>query len=223
MKKDSRKDRTAPIDLEQGYVAQGYKRIAGIDEAGRGPWAGNLYAGMVALPIGDPTLKERLHGVRDSKDMTLRQREAVLQAIHDTAVAWGVGFAPVAYINEHGIAKALTYAYQAALDDAHARFGFTPDFLLLDATRWDTAIIPNQNFVKGDQKSLSIACASVLAKHAQHQAMLELAQQHPHYAFEQHNGYGTAKHRQAIASYGVLMGVHRLTFKPIKRALEGKA
>lgn len=223
MKKDSRKDRTAPIDLEKSYAKQGYQRIAGIDEAGRGPWAGSLYAGVVALPINAPNLEERLHGVRDSKDMTPRQRDAVLQAIYDTATAWGVGVAPVAYINEHGVSKALAYAYQAALDDALARFGFTPDFLLLDYTRWQTAPAPSVNIVQGDKKSLSIACASVLAKHAQHQAMLELAEAYPHYGFEQHNGYGTTRHRQAITTHGVLTGVHRLTFKPIKHALEGKA
>lgn len=215
----ARKDRTAALNYEHQQWALGYRRIAGVDEAGRGPWAGPVSAALVILPLDNPDLETILHGARDSKEMTARQRTFIADIIKTTATAWGIGFAEVAEIATIGLAPAIKLAYARALEAAPA----TPDFLLIDHMRWTESNMPQLNLTRGDQLSLSIACASILAKTWRDDHMHTLHQQYPQYEFGKHKGYGTAVHRAAIERYGVLDGVHRDTFAPIIALREAKA
>jgi ribonuclease HII len=214
-----RKDRTAALNFEQQQRALGYRLIAGVDEAGRGPWAGPVSAALVVLPLDNPDLEILLHGARDSKDMTPRQRAALVETIKSTATAWGIGYAEVDEIATTGLAPAIKLAYARALLAAE----ITPDFLLIDHMRWTESNLPQLNLTRGDQLSLSIACASILAKTWRDDQMTHLSQRFPQYGFEKHKGYGTPQHRAAIEQYGVLEGVHRLTFAPIMALREAKA
>jgi len=208
--------------LEKKYFKAGKRIIFGIDEAGRGPWAGPLVAGAVALPIANPDLPQLLRGVKDSKQMTARQRQAAVVAIKETALAWGIGIVHADEINEiNQMTHATTLAMQRALEAACTTFNVTPDFLLIDYH-----LLPNypleqqESFKKGDSLSLSIAAASVLAKTWRDDFMVEMANDYPHYGFDAHKGYGTAKHRQALKQHGVTP-IHRQHYAPIIQARQG--
>jgi ribonuclease HII len=211
----SRKNKTASLEYECDYMAQGYTAIIGMDEAGRGPWAGPVYAGAVALPLERTDLSDALKGVRDSKQMTANQRERLTDIIKNTARAWGVGVGTVQEITELGIMGALRLAFQRALGQAKNQFNFAPDYLFLDYVKLKDSQVPQLNLKKGDSLSLSIACASVLAKTARDKVMCDLAIQYPMYGFEHHKGYGTAEHLSAIEKWGILQGIHRSNFSPI--------
>lgn len=216
MKKQLRKDFTAGLDYEQHAQTQGYSAIAGIDEAGRGPWAGPVVAGMVALPLDDPQLLAKFHGVHDSKKTTPRQRESLAKGIKANARAWGIGSASASEISTHGLMTALKLAYQRACDDAKLRFNFMPDFLLLDFTKWQESKLPQQNITRGDMLSLSIASASILAKQWRDEWIVtELVPEYPYYGFERHKGYGTTEHKRALEAWGATP-VHRTNFAPVK-------
>jgi ribonuclease HII len=184
--------------------------LAGLDEAGRGAWAGPVSAGAVILPP-NPALTERLQGVRDSKQMTPRQRTAWAKIIQSTALAWGVGMASNIEIDTIGILPATRLAMKRAL----AALDPTPQHLLVDALRLPEINLPQTALIKGDCRCLSIAAASVLAKTARDELMIELAQQYPAYGFERHKGYGTASHRQAMQTTG-LSAIHRLSYAPCR-------
>lgn len=209
----ARKDKTAGLNHEYACLDAGYSCVVGMDEAGRGPWAGIVAAGAVALPLQQDTLAETLHGARDSKDMTAHQRVALSQKIRETALGCGVGCATVAEINTLGIMPALKLAFARALEQV--RQSCQPDVAIIDYVPWHDAGIPVHSIKFGDSLSLSIACASILAKTWRDEQMRTLGEQYPQYGFEQHKGYGTAAHKAAIQRYGVLPGVHRETFKPI--------
>lgn len=210
-----RRDRTAGLEYEQLAIQQGYRHIAGLDEAGRGPWAGPVAAAAVMLPPEQADLAEALKGARDSKQMTPRQRQQRADIIRQTALTWGIGSASVAEIERIGIASAVRLAFQRALDACQ----LAADYLLIDYMPWPQNPLPQRHLTRGDTLSLSIACASILAKTWRDDLMTELHQQYPQYGFDAHKGYGTAAHRAALARYGALDGVHRATFAPI-RALQ---
>lgn len=213
-----RRDRTASLRHEREYYAEGYTHIIGIDEAGRGPWAGPVVAGAVCLPMENPDLRKVLKGVRDSKQMTALQREALAEAIKQIALVWGVGSASATEIDELHIIKATKLAMQRALEMAlNAQPSFAADCLFLDAMLWpEMKHIPQVSIVGGDQRSLSIAAASVLAKTWRDEHMLELDVEFPYYGFAEHKGYGTAKHHAALKRYGP-SPMHRLHFEPIRK------
>jgi len=194
---------------ERALWAQGFRYIAGIDEAGRGALAGPVCAAAVILP---PTERNRLplSGVRDSKQMTFSQREAAAARIRAVALAWGVGFASPVEIDALGIVPATRLAAQRAL----AALTPAPEALLLDYLLLPDVNLPQTSLIKGDSRSLSIAAASVLAKTTRDARMVELDGQHPGYGFTHHKGYGTAAHREALARLGP-SPVHRLTFAPL--------
>jgi ribonuclease HII len=214
-----RKDRTAALNYEYQQWELGYRSIAGVDEAGRGPWAGPVAAALVVLPLDNPDLETLLHGAKDSKEMTARQRTALADTIKNTAMAWGIGFADVSEIAALGIAPAIKLAYARALHRAE----IVPDFLLIDHMKWTESNLPQLNLTRGDQLSLSIACASILAKTWRDEQMQALSRHYPHYGFDKHKGYGTPQHRAAIERHGVLAGVHRDTFAPIIALREAQA
>jgi len=186
-----------------------YARVVGLDEAGRGALAGPVCVGAALLPPNPARLLQALHGARDSKQLSARQREALAPQIQRAAQACAVGFASAAEIDSLGIVPATRLAALRALE-ALAVF---PNYLLTDfRLELPELDIPQTALVKGDQRSLSIACASILAKTARDALMLELDAQAPNYQFAKHKGYGTLIHRRAIARWGY-SDLHRKTFQ----------
>jgi ribonuclease HII len=203
---------------------EGYRFVLGMDEAGRGAWAGPVMVGAVCLPLDQRDLKKLLTDVRDSKVMTPRQRERTVTLIKETAVAWGVGSASSTEIDEIGINPATRLAMQRALDDTYQRFPhFRADCLFLDALIWPEKAreYPQISIVDGDARSLTIAAASIIAKTARDAFMVELDSELPHYRFVSHKGYGAANHREALKIYGPST-FHRISYEPIRKLLADK-
>lgn len=202
--------KTPDLSFELPLWQQGVSRVGGIDEAGRGSWAGPVAAAVVVLPpnLG---LLEILHGVRDSKQMTPNQRQQWSLEIKRQAAGWGVGLASAAEIDALGILPATRLAACRALE----ALSVSPQYLLLDFIKLPTVNLPQQPLVKGDARVLSIACASVLAKTSRDALMIELDSQYPGYGFARHKGYGTACHQVALQQSGP-SPIHRLSFAPLK-------
>ncbi len=198
------------LSLESGLWSAGLTRVAGLDEAGRGAWAGPVFAAAVILPCG-PDCAGRLQGVRDSKQMSARQRSFWAGQIKSTALAWGIGQASQEEIDAVGIAPATHLAMLRAL----LACGTSPDHLLLDAFLLPGVTLAQTALLKGDARSLSIAAASVLAKTARDDLMTVLDDRYPGYGFAAHKGYGTARHRAALEKLGPCLA-HRMSFAPLK-------
>jgi ribonuclease HII len=212
MQKKSRStSRTASLMYEHQYWESGCHKIIGLDEAGRGTWAGPVTAGAVCLPLDRKDLSKVLAGVRDSKQMTPRQRSTLVERIKEVALAWGVGSASSAEIDEFGIVPATKLAMGRALEMTKLQ----PDCLFLDSLAWPEINLPQISLVKGDTRSLTIAAASVIAKVWRDNTMRELESQYPQYGFAVHKGYGTAKHQAALKQYGPC-AIHRMTFAPLR-------
>lgn len=216
-----RKDNTAGLTHERACLARGKRLVAGLDEAGRGPWAGPVFVGMVMLPLDDlDALSAQLKGVRDSKTTTPRQRERLAEVIKTHALTWGIGQATAAEIDALGMTAAIARANQNALADAHARAPqLVPECFLLDHFGWNAhPDIEKIRITRGDQESLTIAAASILAKTARDAYMRALDDVYPLYAFGTHKGYGTPAHRLALHLHGVTPE-HRRSFKPVRAFL----
>ncbi len=188
--------------IENEYKAQGYKIICGIDEAGRGPLAGPVYAAAVILP---PDCV--IDGLNDSKKLTEKKRERLFDEIKEKALAYGIASADEKEIDEINILNATFLAMKRAVDSLSVK----PDLALVDGNQKPHTGIEEVTVVKGDAKSMSIAAASVLAKVSRDRFMLETAKKYPQYEFERHKGYGTKLHYEKIAQYGVCE-IHRRTF-----------
>lgn len=199
------------LHFECALWAAGLQHIAGLDEAGRGAWAGPVAAGVVILPP-DPEIAGRLSKVRDSKQMRPDERAYWAAVIKQQALAWGVGLATHQEIDAWGIVPATRQAMLRALDNLST----APDHLLIDALRLPEIRLPQTPLIKGDARSLSIAAASVLAKTARDAIMTDLDAQFPAYGFAQHKGYGTARHQRALAQSGPC-SIHRFSFAPLKK------
>ncbi len=198
------------LSLETPLWSAGFHLIAGLDEAGRGAWAGPVTAGAVILPE-DTGILMRLCGVRDSKRMTARQRECWVKLIKEEALAWGVGHASNEEIDANGIVPATRLAMQRALAKLHLK----PDHLLIDALILPGDNLPQTSLFKGDARSLSIAAASVLAKTERDACMTALNEEYPLYGFARHKGYGTRQHQAELLIEGPC-SIHRNSFAPIK-------
>ena len=192
------------LEFEQLLWNDSFARIAGIDEAGRGAWAGPVSAAVVILPP-DPSLTRTLNRVRDSKLMSPLEREHWAPYIRAAASGWGVGFASAEEIDALGIVPATKLAATRALET------LSPDYLLTDALLFRELDLSQTALIKGDQRSLSVAAASVLAKTARDALLRELDGQYPGYGFAQHKGYGTRQHHEAIRQLG-LCDIHRKSF-----------
>ena len=197
------------LEFEKDLWAQGARIVAGVDEAGRGAWAGPVFAAAVVLPT-DERICDLLHGVRDSKQMTPRQRERWQGCIQSAAVAWAVACASRTEIDELGILPATCLAMQRAVQELRN----PPQHLLVDYVRIPDCGAPQTALPKGDCLCLSIAAASVLAKTARDAFMRALEAQYPGYGFAAHKGYGTARHRTALLELGACQE-HRRSFKPV--------
>lgn len=208
---------TAVPDLsyERVLAGAGYRAIAGVDEAGRGAWAGPLVAAAVILPdlatSAAAPLLASLAEVRDSKVLTADRREAVFPTILQVARTVGIGLVPAAEIDTIGLGAANRLAWVRAL----AALTIAADYLLLDAFRLPAVTLPQLPLVRGDQLSLSIAAASVVAKVTRDRLLHNLDQQYPAYQFARHKGYGTAQHRAALVAAGPC-AEHRLSFAPLR-------
>ncbi|MCL4237824.1 MAG: ribonuclease HII [Anaerolineae bacterium] len=207
---------TASADLRHEYAlaGRGFARVAGLDEAGRGAWAGPVVAGAVILPLDRFDLAHALRGVNDSKQLTPAEREALLPLIAGTALAVGVGYATQGEIDALGIVPATRQAMQRALDALAA----APDALLVDGRALSAFTLPCLAMDKGDQQSLSIAAASIVAKVTRDRFMDSLDDLFPQYGFREHKGYGTPLHQGALRAFGPC-AAHRLTFAPLRALL----
>ena len=195
------------LEFERPLWEAGYLRVGGIDEAGRGALAGPVSAAVVILPH-DPLIAGYLGGVRDSKQMTPRQRAHWAEVIRRLAFAWGVGFASAQEIDSLGIVPATYLAAWRAIQSLPQ----LPQHLLIDYFHLPACDLPQTALVKGDCRSLSIAAASVLAKTSRDRLMIEFDQQYPGYGLALHKGYGTAFHLAALQRQGP-SPMHRLTFR----------
>lgn len=188
--------------IEREKRGAGYKYIAGVDEAGRGPLAGAVYAAAVILPED-----VFIEGLNDSKKLSEKKREALFDVICEKAVAYSIASVDEKRIDEINILNATFEAMNKAIDDLKIQ----PDYVLIDGNRIKGTDIPHETVVKGDAKSVSIAAASILAKVSRDRYITEAAKTYPEYGFEKHKGYGTAAHNEAILKYGACP-IHRKTF-----------
>lgn len=196
------------LDHEQNLIRQYGGPVAGIDEAGRGPWAGPVVAAAVILDAARIP-----DGMDDSKKLTERMREALFTQILEQAQV-GVGIAYVARIDRDNILQATMWA----MSQACKALPKTPAAVLVDGNRCPPLECPAQALVKGDALSLSVAAASIIAKVTRDRMMAELALSHPGYAWERNKGYGTAAHSEGLEKLGVTPH-HRRSFKPIQAIL----
>lgn len=189
-------------EIENSYKAKGYSVICGVDEAGRGPLAGPVCAAAVILPDN-----LEIDGLKDSKKLTEKRREALYDIICEKAAAYSIAFAEVEEIESLNILQATFLAMKRAVDG----LGLKPDLALIDGNRDPMLDISCQTVIKGDAKVASIAAASILAKVTRDRYMVRMAEIYPEYGFEIHKGYGTKKHYDAIFEHGI-SPVHRMSF-----------
>lgn len=197
------------IEYEQALYASGYERVAGIDEAGRGCWAGPVVAAAVVMPPA-VLCAGTVPPVNDSKVLTTAQREHACRQIYATAEGVGVGTVPAYLIDALGIVPATRLAMTIALLSLPGKV----DALLIDALRLDVLSLPQQALIKGDALAYSIAAASIVAKVTRDRLMIAADRAYPGYGFARHKGYGTAIHRRALQTLGTC-ALHRRTFQPV--------
>jgi ribonuclease HII len=189
--------------FEQEVYQDGYRVIAGIDEAGRGPLAGPVVAASVILPLGYKNLE-----INDSKQLSAKKREKLYEVVKKDALAIGIGVVEALVIDRVNILKATLMAMVDSVDD----LSMLPDCLLIDGLQRIPLNISQKTIVKGDTLSVSIASASIIAKVSRDRIMEIYHRQFPQYNFLKNKGYGTKEHREAIHSYG-LCKIHRRSFK----------
>lgn len=198
----------ASFELEANEIRLGAAPIAGVDEAGRGPWAGPVVAAAVILDLDAIP-----PGMADSKALTPEEREAIYPRILETAHV-GVGIANVARIDRDNILNATMWA----MAEAVAGLTVAPRLVLIDGNRAPKLAAESRTIVKGDARCLSIAAASIVAKVTRDRMMVALGAEFPAYGFERHKGYGTPEHQAALVRHGVTEH-HRRSFKPVQLAL----
>lgn len=181
------------LEYENKAVSKGYSYICGVDEAGRGPLAGPVCAAAVILPKNTV-----IYGVNDSKKLSEKKREALFGIIKETAVSYSISFATVEEIESLNILNATMLAMKRAVDGLDVR----ADYAMIDGNRMPDLEIDGEFIVKGDSKSMSIACASILAKVSRDRLLYEYAKEYPQYGFDKHKGYGTKAHTEALKIYG---------------------
>jgi ribonuclease HII len=210
-------DGTIPsLVYERRFWEQGYRCVAGLDEAGRGAWAGPVVAAAVVLPSETEGIDGALAGVRDSKRLSARRREQLFDTIQERALAVGVGVVPPTEIDACGIVPATRQAMSLALGSLS-----TPaDSLLIDYLALPELVLPQESITKGDALVLSIAAASIIAKVSRDRLMVDLEPLFPGYGFARHKGYGTPQHREALSEMGA-SDIHRLSFEPLRRLRVG--
>ncbi len=191
------------LQFERAAEALGFQRIAGVDEAGRGPLAGPVVAAAVILA-------EPIIGINDSKQLTYEQREAFFEILTQGAHTVGIGIVSPADIDRYGIQQSNYQAMARAIEDLSPG----ADYLLIDGFKVPGLAPPQERLIKGDRRSQSIAAASVVAKVTRDRLMQEYSETYPVYGFAAHKGYGTRAHLEAIAAHGPCP-IHRMSFAPL--------
>ena len=181
-------------------------RVAGVDEAGRGPLAGPVFAASVILDPSRP-----IAGLADSKILSPSKRDSLYILIKERALSWSIAQASVEEIDQLNILQATLLAMQRAVTS----LGIQPDEVLIDGNRLPVLTMPAQAIVKGDSKVQAISAASILAKVERDKLMVEYSNNYPDFSFEQHKSYGTKQHLAEIERFGYL-AIHRKTFNPVK-------
>ncbi len=187
---------------ERGAAEKGYRAVCGVDEAGRGPLAGPVFAAAVVLPPGC-----RIEGVDDSKRLSPKKREALFPVIEEKAENFGIGFATEQEIDSLNILRATFLAMRRAVE----ALSQAPDLVLVDGNQAPPLSVETRTIVRGDSLSASIAAASILAKVSRDRLMVEVDKLYPQYGFARHKGYGTAFHVAMLKKYGPCP-VHRRSF-----------
>jgi ribonuclease HII len=217
MRAPTKSKQVPTLEEEVALLSQGYSFIAGVDEAGRGSLAGPVVAAAVILPLGIPFRFDPdeclacFEGVRDSKQLTARERDRLFEVIVQHAVAVGVGIGSVEMIDERNILQATKYAMREAL----AQLTIPPQALLLDAIHLPGIELLQRSIIKGDVLCLSIAAASIIAKVTRDRMMIQMHEHFPAYGFAQHKGYGTEYHLVALREHGATPH-HRRSFAPVR-------
>jgi ribonuclease HII len=191
---------------ERMLLDRGFVRVAGLDEAGSGCWAGPVFAAAVILPTDS-----RIALIRDSKTLSPRQRAEAAALIKERATAWAVGSASPEEIDRLNIRRAGALAMRRALE----ALAVAPDHVLIDAFTLPGCPYPQKGIIRGDAKVKCIAAASIIAKTERDAFMLRLDAEHPQYGFAVHKGYGTAMHHEALKKHGP-SAVHRMTYAPVR-------
>ena len=189
-------------EYENKLVSLGYKDIAGVDEAGRGPLAGPVFAASVILPEGCI-----IEGINDSKKLSPKKRDYLFDIIIEKAISYNIASVDEKIIDEINILNAT----HLAMNNAVSGMGITPGYVLIDGNSIKNMTLPHETVVKGDSKSISIAAASILAKVSRDRYIDEYSVKYPEYGFDKHKGYGTKQHTDAILKYGPCP-IHRRTF-----------
>lgn len=190
------------LEYENKAYNKGFDIVCGVDEAGRGPLAGPVYAAAVILPPG-----YIVEGVNDSKKLSEKKRDLLFDRIVDECLCYNIGIATEKEIDEINILQATFLAMRRAVDGLDLK----PDIALIDGNKKPGLDIEEWDIIKGDGKSANIAAASILAKVSRDRYMLEMAEKYPQYQFEKHKGYGTKLHYEMIEKYGI-SPIHRKTF-----------
>lgn len=190
------------LEFEDKATANGYTAVCGVDEAGRGPLAGPVYAAAVILPPG-----KIIDGVNDSKKLSEKKREALFDIIKTEALDYCIATATPEEIDQFNILNATYLAMRRAVEG----LSHPADYALIDGNRMPKLSVPGETIVKGDARSASIAAASILAKVARDRFMLKMAEMYPQYQFEKHKGYGTKLHYEMLDKFGP-SPIHRQTF-----------
>ena len=198
------------LDYEQQFYSKTIQYIVGCDEAGRGCLLGDVFAGAVILP------KDFVCDlINDSKQLTEKQREEAFVIIKENAIAWGVGRCTAEEIDEINILNASRLAMERAIEDMKHRF----DMIITDAVKINKYDVPKVALIHGDALSQCVAAASIIAKVSRDYYCLELDKKYPQYEIAKHKGYGTKVHMDALEKYGPMKGLHRFSYKPIKKFL----
>lgn len=190
------------LEFEQEAINKGYHHVCGVDEAGRGPLAGPVCAAAVVLP--ENTIIE---GVDDSKKLSEKKREALFGVIKAEAVSYSIAYASVEEIESMNILNATMLAMKRAVEGLDVK----ADYAMIDGNRLPDLCIDSEFIIKGDAKSMSIACASILAKVSRDRLLYKYAEEYPMYGFDKHKGYGTKAHTAAIKEFGPCP-YHRMSF-----------
>lgn len=197
------------LKLERELQRDRYLIIAGVDEAGRGSWAGPVVAAAVVLPF-----LNRYYGINDSKLLTAMQREQLFSKIHEIAIDVGIGVVENKEVDVMGVGQASYLAMRRAVNNLSIK----PSFVLVDGFKVGFSEIPSRGILDGDRRSISIAAASIIAKVARDRMMEKINDLEPQYGFNHNKGYGTVFHQRQIKRYGINRW-HRRSFKPIQKAV----
>lgn len=198
--------------LDSEIHEKGYQYIAGIDEAGRGPWAGPVYTAAVILPCN-----HRITGLNDSKQLSAQAREKLFADIQKRALSFAITSVSPRIIDRINILEATKQGMKKAIQELK----FPPDYILLDAINLNIPEIAQQQLIRGDSRSECIAAASILAKVSRDVYMKKMHEKYPQYGFAQHKGYGTKAHLSALKKYGPCP-LHRFSFAPVKNSIRNE-